>query len=60
MSYAWNPAHRIPMLHAQKPIAPTTASPPRDGFRTKSMAVRVPLAIVAGAVASRRAKRWNL
>ncbi len=47
------------MLQAQKPMAPTTASPPRDGLRTKSIAVRVPLASVAGALASRCASRWK-
>ena len=45
------------MLAAQKPTAPSTASPPRDGLRTKSIAVRVPLASVAGTLASRCARR---
>ena len=48
------------MLHAQKPTAPTTARPPRDGLRTKSIAVLVPLASVAGALASRFARPSNL
>ena len=37
-----------PMLAAQKPIAPATARPPRRGWRTKAIAVRVPWARVAG------------
>ena len=41
------------MLAAQKPTAPSTASPPRDGSRTKPIAVRVPLASVAGPLARR-------
>ncbi len=51
-SNAWKLAQRIPMLAPQNPIAPATARPPCEGWRMKSIAVRVPCANVAGAVAS--------
>ena len=43
------------MFAPQNPIAPPNASTPALGWRTNAMAVRVPCAKVAGAVASRRA-----
>ncbi len=48
-------AQRIAMLAAQKPIAPATASPPREGCPTRSKAVLSPCEAVAGTVASLRA-----
>ena len=49
----------MPMFAAQNPAAPASAIPPREGSRTKAIAVRVPLARVAGALASRCAHRLN-
>ena len=43
------------MLAPQNPIAPPKASAPALGWRTKAMAVRMPWAKVAGAVAIRLA-----
>ena len=42
------------MFAAQKPTAPITASAPPRGWRTKAIAVRTPVATVAGPFASRR------
>ena len=52
-SKAWKLAQRIAMFAPQKPIAPPNAIAPALGWRTKAIAVRVPCAKVAGAVARR-------
>src|SRR3954469_24240896 len=45
---AWNDAQRTPMLKAQKPAAPITARPPRDGWVKSPSAKRKPSPSVAG------------
>ena len=53
---AWKQAHSTAMFAAQNPTAPTIASRPLAGCRRIESASRVPLAIVAGMLATRRAR----